>query len=119
MRHTPLAGLLTATGLVTTEQIEDANAAARMSGERLGEVIVRHGWANEQDVANVTRRAVDLPFRGRRLAVAAIPRLLSACDPKQARRARGVPAVRFMDHSVVAAIDDPIDPRIRGRRSRP
>ena len=111
VRRTPLAGLLTATGLVTTEQIEDANAEARMSGERLGEVIVRHGWATEEDVAKVLAEQYELPYlAGDSFAVE--PEVAGRMQLEQARRLEACP-VGFMDDSVVVAIDDPTEPRFK------
>jgi regulator of replication initiation timing len=110
-RRTPLATLLTAAGLVTADQIEDANAEAAMTGERLGEVIVRHGWASEEDVAKVMAEQYELPFlTGEEFAVE--PEVASLIDRKEARRLEACP-VGYMEESLVIAIAEPAELRFR------
>jgi hypothetical protein len=111
VRRTPLATLLVSAGLVTTEQVEDANAEASRTGDRLGEVVVRHGWASEEDVARLLAEQYELPFlSGDDFAVEA------GCDglmkPEQAHRLEACP-VGFVDGSVVVAIDDPAELRFK------
>ncbi len=52
-RRPSLAGLLVGAGLTTYEQITEALEEGLGTGERLGEVIVRRGWATEQDLASL------------------------------------------------------------------
>jgi hypothetical protein len=111
VRRTPLATLLTSSGLVTSEQIEDANAEGRMTGDTLGEVIVRHGWATEEDIAKVLAEQWELPFlSGDSFAVE--PEVAERIQLKEARRLEACP-VGFVDDSLVVAIDDPTEPRFK------
>jgi regulator of replication initiation timing len=110
-RRTPLATLLAASGLVTTDQIEDANAEGARTGETLAEVVVRHGWASEEDVARVIAQQYELPFlTGEEFAVE--PEVASLIDPKKARHIEACP-VGYMDQSLVVAIADPAEARLR------
>ena len=52
-RRPSLAGLLVGAGLTTYEQITEALEEGLGTGERLGEVIVRRGWATEHDLASL------------------------------------------------------------------
>ena len=51
-RRPSLAGLLVGAGLTSYEQITEALEEGLGTGERLGEVIVRRGWATEEDLAS-------------------------------------------------------------------
>jgi hypothetical protein len=111
VRRTPLATLLVSAGFVTTDQVEDANAEASRTGDRLGEVVVRHGWASEEDVARLLAEQHELPFlSGDDFAVE------DGCDklmrPERAHRLEACP-VGFVDGSVVVAIDDPAELRFK------
>src|SRR5476649_357627 len=57
-RRPSLAGLLVSAGFTSYEQITEALEEGLGTGERLGEVIVRRGWATEDNLA-VARRAVE------------------------------------------------------------
>lgn len=50
-RRPSLAGLLVGAGLTSYEQITEALEEGLGTGERLGEVIVRRGWATEAELA--------------------------------------------------------------------
>jgi hypothetical protein len=111
VRRTPLPSLLTASGLVTSEQIEDANAEGRMTGDSLGQVIVRHGWASEEDIAKVLAEQYELPYlAGESFAVE--PEVAERMHPNDARRVEACP-VGFVDDSLVVALDDPTEPRFK------
>ena len=110
-RRTPLATLLAASGLVTTDQIEDANAEGARTGETLAEVVVRHGWASEEEVARVIAQQYELPFlTGEEFAVE--PEVASLIDAKKARHVEACP-VGYMEQSLVVAIADPAEARLR------
>ena len=55
-------GLLVGAGLTTYEQITEALEEGLGTGERLGEVIVRRGWATEEDLAALLAEQWGLPY---------------------------------------------------------
>lgn len=57
-----LASLLVESGVASKEQLDDALVEAQATGERLGEVVVRRGWINEAQLAEVLARQWQLPF---------------------------------------------------------
>ena len=59
----PLASLLVEKGVASKEQLDDALAEAQETGERVGEVVVRRGWINEAQLADVLARQWQPPVR--------------------------------------------------------
>src|SRR6185437_8318874 len=57
-----LASLMVDEGVATSEQLEQALAEGQQTGERLGEVVLRHGWINEAGLAGLIARQWDLSF---------------------------------------------------------
>jgi hypothetical protein len=57
-----LASLMVEEGVATSEQLEQAVVEGQQSGERLGEVVLRHGWINEAGLAGLVARQWDLTF---------------------------------------------------------
>jgi regulator of replication initiation timing len=110
-RRTPLATMLVDAGFVTVEQIEDANAECTRTGERLGEVIVRHGWATEEDVARLLAEQFELPFLAND-SFAVEPEAGEALSQKDARLLEACP-IGFMDGALVVAIDDAAEARFK------
>jgi hypothetical protein len=76
----PLATLLAEAGVASEEQLRLATAEGMGSGERLGEVVLRRGWIDEQGLAQVLARQWQLPFLANEAArlAALAPRLLPA-----------------------------------------
>ncbi len=100
-----LGALLIDAGLVTAEQIRDALAEGLNTGERLGEVIVRRGWASEERVAQLL--AVQWQLRFRKAETISIdPMAIRRLSQADARRLRAVP-VWFDDGGLVLAIEEP------------
>jgi Type II secretion system (T2SS), protein E, N-terminal domain len=58
----PLASLLVEKGVASKEQLDDALAEAQETGGRVGEVVVRRGWINEAQLADVLASQWKLPF---------------------------------------------------------
>jgi hypothetical protein len=110
-RRTPLATMLTEAGLVTSDQVEDANAEASRTGDRLAEVVVRHGWVSEEDVAQLLAKQYELPFLEKD-SFAVEPDAVGPLRRDEARRLEACP-IGFMDDSTVVAIDDPAEARLR------
>jgi hypothetical protein len=57
-----LASLMVEEGVATSEQLEQALAEGQQNGERLGEVVLRHGWINEAGLAGLIARQWDLSY---------------------------------------------------------
>jgi hypothetical protein len=84
-----LAALLAEAGVASEEQLRRAAAEGMASGERLGEVVLRRGWIDEQGLAQVLARQWQLPFLADeaarleplapRLLPAELARALAAC----------------------------------------
>jgi hypothetical protein len=110
-RRTPLATLLTDAGLVTSDQVEDANAECARTGERLAEVVVRHGWVSEEDVARLLSKQYELPFLEKD-SFEVEPEAVGPLGREEAHRIDACP-IGFMDDSTVVAIDDPAEGRLR------
>ncbi|MHC4915008.1 MAG: GspE/PulE/PilB domain-containing protein [Planctomycetota bacterium] len=62
MTRKRLGELLRDEGLVTDEQIEEALASQRKTGELLGEVLVRLGYVTEYDIAKTIVTQFGLPY---------------------------------------------------------
>ena len=62
-RWTSLGALLIERGLASPQQVNDALAESTRTGERVGEVMVRRGWASEEDVARMLSVQSGFPFR--------------------------------------------------------
>ena len=61
-RRPSLAALLSEAGIASDEQIKEALAEGARSGEKLGEVVVRRGWATEDQLGALLARQWRLPF---------------------------------------------------------
>jgi hypothetical protein len=107
--------LLMDAGLITREQLYQALAEGTRTGERLGEVLIRHGLTTEEDVARILSEQFQLPFWSADDAVPSEPDGWDLLPPSEARRLeaclvqsdRGVP---------VAALADPSDARFNSLR---
>jgi hypothetical protein len=107
--------LLMDAGLITREQLYQALAEGTRTGERLGEVLIRHGLTSEEDVARILSEQFQLPFLSAADAVPSEPDGWDLLPPSEARRLeaclvqsdRGVP---------VAALADPSDARFNSLR---
>jgi DNA repair exonuclease SbcCD ATPase subunit len=89
-----LAALLAEAGVASEAQLRLATAEGMGSGERLGEVVLRRGWIDEQGLAQVLARQWQLPFlpneaarlepQAPRLLPAELARALAACPVEAA-----------------------------------
>jgi regulator of replication initiation timing len=103
-----LATLLAEAGVASEEQLRRAAAEGMGSGERLGEVLLRRGWIDEQGLAQVLARQWQLPFladEAVRLAPLA-PRLLPA------ELARALAACPVEDAAPLLALAEPSEERL-------
>jgi Type II secretion system (T2SS), protein E, N-terminal domain len=89
-----LATLLAEAGVASEDQLRLATAEGMGSGERLGEIVLRRGWIDEQGLAQVLARQWRLPFlaneaarlepQAPRLLPAELARALAGCPVEAA-----------------------------------
>ena len=108
-RRPSLAGLLVSGGFTTYEQITEALEEGLGTGERLGEVIVRRGWATQEDLAALLAEQWTLPYvDGARLEVEASA--VAELSLMRARELEAIPVWRE-DGRLVVAFAEPSDDR--------
>ena len=109
-RSLPLGTVLAQNGLLTQSQLERALAEKEETGERLGEIVVRHGWISGRDLAGALALQHGLDFID--LGQTEVDRSAADLLPeKLARRYHALP-VAFVDEStVMVAVADPTDVR--------
>lgn len=110
----PLGAMLVEAGFVTQSQVDDALTEAAETGERLGEVVVRQGWASEDEVAMVLAEQWGLNY----VASGGIwfeSDALSRLSRDDARRVEALPT-RIQDGHVVVAVAEPTEQRLADLR---
>ena len=111
----PLGQLLREAGFLTEEQLNWALHEGRRTGERLGEVVVRRGWASEDDIAKLLAEQWQLGYVERSsiwFDVDAITRM----SREQAQRLEALPT-RVQDGRVVVAVAEPTEERLAALRA--
>jgi hypothetical protein len=110
----PLGQMLVEAGFLTRPQVDEALAEAADTGERLGEVVVRHGWATEEDVAMLLAEQWGLGYvasSGIWFEGDALMRL----SREDAKRVEALPT-RIQDGHVVVAVAEPTEERLADLR---
>ena len=110
----PLGEMLVEAGFITQGQVDEALAEAAETGERLGEVVVRRGWATEDDVAMLLAEQWGLNYvasGGIWFENDALMRL----SRDDARRVEALPT-RIQDGHVVVAVAEPTEERLADLR---
>jgi Type II secretion system (T2SS), protein E, N-terminal domain len=108
-RRPSLAGLLVGAGFTSYEQITEALEEGLGTGERLGEVIVRRGWATEDNLAALLAEQWSLPYVDAahiRVQANAVEEL----SPDRARELEALP-IRRDNGRLVVALGEPSDER--------
>jgi hypothetical protein len=108
-RRPSLAGLLVNGGFTTYEQITEALEEGLGTGERLGEVIVRRGWATQEDLAALLAEQWTVPYvdsAGLELDASAVSEL----SLERARELEAIP-VWWENGRLVVAFAEPADER--------
>ena len=113
-RRPSLSALLTQVGILTEDQIQEALAQGERTGEKLGEVVVRLGWASEEQLASLLAeqwglKAVDAG------ALALDPLAVARLEPAIGAELGGYP-VWFDKHGTVVAIAEPSEERFSAFR---
>ena len=108
-RRPSLAGLLVGAGLTSYEQITEALEEGLGTGERLGEVIVRRGWATEENLAELLAEQWSLPYLdGARIDVD--PAAVNRLSLDRARELGALP-LHYDGAELVVAIAEPAEDR--------
>ena len=109
-----LASLMSEEGIASKEQLEEALVEGQLTGERLGEVVLRRGWTTEAALANLIARQWDLTFVARSL--------IAVDDDAQTRLSRekakelGVCPVSTGEGTELVAVADPSEERFGAAR---
>ena len=109
-----LASLMVEEGVATSEQLEQALAEGQQNGERLGEVVLRHGWINEAGLAGLVARQWDLSFVA--LSMITIDDSARALLSREVCERLGACPVSFDDGVPVLALADPSEDRFAAVR---
>jgi hypothetical protein len=103
-----IGDLLVGKGYITEDRLAAALVESRSTGERLGRVLVRNGWAFEQDIARALSEQWALPFVN--IALVGVDASAVRLLPREVGlEAHAIP-VRFVDGAVQVAFADPSDP---------
>jgi hypothetical protein len=114
-RRTALGTLLIERGYIDQEKLDEALRQSAGSGERLGEVIVRMGWASEDDLAKVLAEQWHLRYY-ERSAISFDGRALRRMSWEDASRLEALPIHENEDGAVVVAVAEPTDARLLALR---
>jgi hypothetical protein len=109
-----LASLMVEEGVATSEQLEQALAEGQQNGERLGEVVLRHGWINEAGLAGLVARQWDLSFVA--LSMISVDDSARVLLSREVCERLGACPVSFDDGVPVLAIADPNEDRFAAVR---
>lgn len=102
-----LGAILVSAGAITRSQLDQALAEARVTGERLGESLVRLGFADEAGVARALALQLRAPFID--FAHEGVEPEVAGMLPVEIARRRGCVPVRRIGDRVLVAMTDPLD----------
>jgi general secretion pathway protein E len=106
----PFSRWLTAIGLLTESELEEAQARHRMTGERLTDAIVHLGYMSAEEMAGALARRLELP-NFRRDDFPSGPPFLKNLSPQYMRQYRFCPLA--LENGVLTiACADPLDPMV-------
>lgn len=115
--RTALGTLLIEEGVIDSDQLEEALRLGTDSGERLGEVLVRMGWASEEDLARILAHQWNLRCL-ERSAISFDPNALAKLSREDATSLEALPMRIADDGSLVIAVAEPTEARLFALRSR-
>jgi hypothetical protein len=115
--RTALGTLLIEEGVIDADQLEEALRLGTESGERLGEVLVRMGWASEEDLARILAHQWNLRCL-ERSAISFDPNALARLSREDATSLEALPMRIADDGSLVIAVAEPTEARLFALRSR-
>jgi hypothetical protein len=114
--RTALGTLLIEAGFVDSARLDEALRIGADTGERLGEVVVRMGWATEDDLAKTLAEQWHLRYL-ERSAITFDADALSRMSREEASRLEALPMKVSEDGAVVVALAEPTDARLLALRS--
>jgi hypothetical protein len=114
--RTALGTLLIEAGHIDSERLDEALRIGADTGERLGEVVVRMGWASEDDLAKTLAAQWHLRYV-ERSAISFDADALSRMSREEASRLEALPMQVSADGAVVVALAEPTDARLLALRS--
>jgi type IV pilus assembly protein PilB len=109
-----LGQLLVRGGHISPVQLDQALEEGSRTGERLGEVVVKRGWATEDDVARLLAEQWDLSYVDR-ASIWFDANALARLSREDAQRLEALPT-RIEDGRVVAAVAEPTEHRLEALR---
>jgi len=114
-KRTALGTLLIEHGYVDQGQLDEALRRSAENGERLGEVIVKLGWASEDDLAKVLAEQWHLRYF-ERSAISFDGKALRRMSWEDASRLEALPIQENDEGAVVVAVAEPTDARLLALR---
>ena len=114
-KRTALGTLLIERGYIDQEQLDEALRRSAENGERLGEVIVKLGWASEDDLAKVLAEQWHLRYF-ERSAISFDGKALRRMSWEDASRLEALPIQETDEGEVVVAVAEPTDARLLALR---
>jgi hypothetical protein len=106
----PLGALLVDAGLIDDGQLAEALHEGTQTGERLGELVVRRGWATEDDVARLLAEQWELEYVDR-ASIWFDADALGRLSREDAQRLEALP-VRVEGDRVMVAVAEPTEQRL-------
>jgi MshEN domain len=116
LRRPSLATLLIEAGLASDQQIHQALEEGNHTGEKLGEVVVRRGWASESRLAQLLAEQWGIPAVDPG-ALSLDPLAVSRVEIGSAAELGGFP-VWFDQQGIVVAVSEPNEERFAAFRER-
>ena len=114
--RTALGTLLIERGFLDNQKLDEALRVGADTGERLGEVVVRMGWASEDDLAKILADQWHLRYV-ERSEISFNGDALSRMSREEATRLEALPIQINDDGAVVVALAEPTDARLLALRS--
>jgi hypothetical protein len=114
-KRTALGTLLIERGYIDQGQLDEALRRSADNGERLGEVIVKLGWASEDDLAKVLAEQWHLRYF-ERSAISFDGKALRRMSWEDASRLEALPIQENAEGGVVVAVAEPTDARLLALR---
>ena len=111
-----LASLMAEAGVASNDQLQAALAEGQQTGERLGEVVLRYGWINEADLANLIAKQWDLSFVA--LSMIRVDEQARSLLSRDEAAQLGACPVGFDENRPLVAIADPSEARFAAVRER-
>lgn len=111
----PLGSFLTESGYISESQLAEGLEEGAATGARLGEVVVRRGWASEDDVAKLLAEQWQLGYLDR-ASIYFDAEALTRLSRAQARQLEALPT-RIQDGHVVVAVAEPTEQRLAALRA--